>query len=167
MNVMKILHNFFCFLDVQVTNLCWDDQRETTVQDFSHLQDKYSDDIVKKMLTDYSPLLSKAPFQHESLLIDRKEKKLSLAEKRLAKRGYELEKQAANQPRSVYPFYQSMPAARGPVNKPVASVKPMQSDRHPMMPPHPKWIPMEVWQKQGMSAQEMTLPLGKFEKDLR
>jgi hypothetical protein len=34
------------------------------------------------------------PFQHESLLVDRKEKKLSQAEKRLAKRSYELEKQA-------------------------------------------------------------------------
>lgn len=119
------------------------------------------------MLTDYSSLLSKAPFQHESLLIDRKEKKLSLAEKRLAKRGYELEKQAANQPRSVYPFYQSMPSSvRGPVSKPVASVKPMQSERHMMMPNHPKWIPVEVWQKQGISAQEMTLPLGEFSDSL-
>lgn len=32
--------------------------------------------------------LSKEPFQHESLLVDRKEKKLSSAEKRLAQRGY-------------------------------------------------------------------------------
>jgi len=24
-----------------------------------------------------------------------------------------------------------------------------------------RWIPAEVWQRQGMTAQEMTLPLGK------
>lgn len=26
-----------------------------------------------------------------------------------------------------------------------------------------RWIPAEVWQRQGMTAQEMTLPLGKVE----
>lgn len=25
-----------------------------------------------------------------------------------------------------------------------------------------RWIPAEVWQRQGMTAQEMTLPLGEF-----
>lgn len=25
-----------------------------------------------------------------------------------------------------------------------------------------RWIPAEVWQKQGMTAQEMSLPLGKY-----
>jgi hypothetical protein len=25
-----------------------------------------------------------------------------------------------------------------------------------------RWIPAEVWQRQGMSAQEMTLPLGTY-----
>jgi hypothetical protein len=25
-----------------------------------------------------------------------------------------------------------------------------------------RWIPAEVWQRQGMSAQEMTLPLGMY-----
>lgn len=25
-----------------------------------------------------------------------------------------------------------------------------------------RWIPAEVWQKQGMTAQEMSLPLGKI-----
>lgn len=35
----------------------------------------------------HGKLLCKEPFQHESLLVDRKEKKLSSAEKRLAQRG--------------------------------------------------------------------------------
>ncbi len=43
------------------------------------------------------------PFQHESLLVDRKDKKLSQAEKRMAKRSYELEKQANLRP--SYGFY--------------------------------------------------------------
>lgn len=25
-----------------------------------------------------------------------------------------------------------------------------------------RWIPAEVWQRQGMTAQEMTLPIGKL-----
>lgn len=44
------------------------------------------------------------PFQHESLLVDRKDKKLSQAEKRLAKRSYEMEKQQVNT-RPTYGYY--------------------------------------------------------------
>lgn len=52
------------------------------------------------------------------------------------------------------------------MGKPMASVRPMQSmsntsavmaSRNAL---NRRWIPAEVWQKQGMSAQEMTLPLG-------
>lgn len=54
------------------------------------------------------------------------------------------------------------------MGKPMASVRPMQSmsnttslmvSRNTL---NRKWIPAEVWQKQGMSAQEMTLPLGNI-----
>lgn len=51
--------------------------------------------------------------------------------------------------------------------KPMASVRPMQSELNNQLirdasSGRPRqWIPAEVWQKQGMSAQEMTLPLGK------
>jgi len=50
----------------------------------------------------------------------------------------------------------------------MASVRPMQSvsnssslmvSRNTL---NRRWIPAEVWQKQGMSAQEMTLPLGNY-----
>lgn len=50
----------------------------------------------------------------------------------------------------------------------MASVRPMQSmsntssvmaSRNAL---NRRWIPAEVWQKQGMSAQEMTLPLGNY-----
>jgi len=54
------------------------------------------------------------------------------------------------------------------MGKPMASVRPMQSlsnssslmvSRNTL---NRRWIPAEVWQKQGMSAQEMTLPLGNY-----
>lgn len=41
----------------------------------------------------------------------------------------------------------------------MASVPPRIAD-HPREHVR-RWIPAEVWQKQGMSAQEMTLPLGE------
>lgn len=72
----------------EVTNLCWDnDEKETPVRDLTEFKDKYADDIMKKIIVEHSKTLSKEPFQHESLLVDRKEKKLSSAEKRLAQRG--------------------------------------------------------------------------------
>lgn len=51
----------------------------------------------------------------------------------------------------------------GPTPKPVASVRPMQQRGTDGLgarnPAGTRWIPAEVWQRQGMSAQEMTLPL--------
>lgn len=79
----------------EVTNLCYDDEKETEICDFTDSIDKYTDCVTKKIIENFSKRMTKEPFQHESLLIDRKEKKLSMAEKRLAQRGYELEKQAA------------------------------------------------------------------------
>lgn len=53
--------------------------------------------------------------------------------------------------------------AAGNIIKPIASVRPMQSELNNTLATgnrNTKWIPAEVWQRQGMSAQEMTLPLG-------
>lgn len=85
----------------EVTNLCWDDEKESEIRDFSDSIEKYIDVVAQKVIQNYSKRMSKEPFQHESLLIDRKEKKLSMAEKRLAQRGYELEKQATIKPNYV------------------------------------------------------------------
>ena len=61
--------------------------------------------------------------------------------------------------------------------KPVASVRPMQAELSQQLERgqtnrstvttlntsgRSRWIPAEVWQRQGMSAQEMTLPLGVY-----
>ena len=43
----------------EVTNLCWDDQEDTAVKDFSYLKDKYNDEIVKLLLDKCSKILSK------------------------------------------------------------------------------------------------------------
>ncbi|XP_072386765.1 uncharacterized protein [Diabrotica undecimpunctata] len=131
-----------------VSTLCWDDKNdEGEIKDWSEVKDNYIDVVLQKVLQKHGKTLNKEPFQHESLLVDRKEKQLSQQEKRLAKKGYEREKQASRQP-----AYSLMGAARG--HRPVASVRPMQQGERPS-----RWIPAEHWQRQGMTAQEMTLPL--------
>nr|XP_057921440.1 helicase ARIP4 [Doryrhamphus excisus] len=99
----------------------------------------------------YPHLITKQPFHHESLLVDRKETKLTKAEKRAAKKSYEDEKRASvpySRP-SYAPYYPSSnhtlaniaafnqrvwrPMVR-PDDKPVASVRPIQSTPIPMMP---------------------------------
>lgn len=82
----------------EVTNLCWDNDEETEMKDFADIIEQFTDLVMQKVLVGHSKSLSKEPFRHESLLVDRKEKKLSMAEKRLAQRGYELEKQASSKP---------------------------------------------------------------------
>lgn len=114
----------------EVTNLCYDDDKEAEVCDFSESSDKYNDIVMKKVIELFSTRMTKEPFQHESLLIDRKEKKLSMAEKRLAQRGYELEKQAASKPsytiynanRQQIGTYRATRSDGVVVTRPVASV---------------------------------------------
>ncbi|XP_075970489.1 uncharacterized protein LOC142972923 isoform X2 [Anticarsia gemmatalis] len=136
----------------EITNLCFDnDEKESEIKDLSEHKDKYIDVLMQGVISYHAKLLSKEPFQHESLLVDRKEKKLSSAEKRLAQRGYELEKKAALAPKPA-PAYRTVRTADGSlVQRPVASVRPMQHGA--------RWIPADVWRRQGMTAQEMTLPL--------
>ncbi|XP_030023401.2 uncharacterized protein LOC115442500 [Manduca sexta] len=136
----------------EITNLCFDnDEKESEAKDLSEHKDKYIDVVMQGIISGHGKLLSKEPFQHESLLVDRKEKKLSSAEKRLAQRGYELEKKAALAPKPTT-AYRTVRAADGSlVQRPVASVRPMQHGA--------RWIPADVWRRQGMTAQEMTLPL--------
>lgn len=114
----------------EVTNLCYDDDKEAEVCDFSESKDNYTDVVMKKVIDLFSTRMTKEPFQHESLLIDRKEKKLSMAEKRLAQRGYELEKQAASKPsytiynanRQQIGTYRATRPDGAVVTRPVASV---------------------------------------------
>ncbi|KAF0296317.1 Helicase ARIP4 [Amphibalanus amphitrite] len=91
--------------------------------------DKFSDPVLLTVLDKLGHLFSQEPFEHDAQLVDRQDKRLTQAEKRLAKRSYELEKKAANTGgRPNYQgFYQrGQPGAyRGLYNKPVANVRPM------------------------------------------
>ncbi|XP_077400621.1 helicase ARIP4-like [Vanacampus margaritifer] len=53
------------------------------------------DCVLKKALCLFPHLITKQPFPHESLLLDRRELKLSTAEKKAAKKAYEEEKRAS------------------------------------------------------------------------
>ncbi|KAI5093732.1 helicase ARIP4 isoform X1, partial [Silurus meridionalis] len=109
----------------------------------------FSDDmeaVIKHACLHYPHLITKLPFQHESLLMDRKDLKLTKAEKKAAKKSYEDEKRASvPYQRPSYAHYyptneQSLPNIRnwrpGPrmEEKPIASVRPVQSTPIPMMP---------------------------------
>lgn len=113
----------------EVTSLCYDDGIDPEVSDFKDKIEKYEDLVAIKILELHAKSLTKEPFQHDSLLVDRKEKKLSLAEKRIAQRGYEMEKQASTKPtafnyNSVGTNYRAYRTPDGSiVHRPVSSVR--------------------------------------------
>ncbi|XP_034733697.1 helicase ARIP4-like isoform X1 [Etheostoma cragini] len=107
--------------------------------------------VLRKALLLYPHQVTKQPFPHESLLIDRRELKLSKAEKKAAKKGYEEEKRASvPYTRPSYAHYYpasdqsltNIPAFsqrnwRPPPRteeKPGATVRPVQSTPVPMTP---------------------------------
>ncbi|XP_015246071.1 PREDICTED: helicase ARIP4-like [Cyprinodon variegatus] len=122
----------------------------------------------------YPNLITKPPFHHESLLMDRKESKLTKAEKRAAKKSYEDEKRASvpySRP-SYAPYYPTSEHSlasiaafnqRGwrhltrPDDKPVASVRPIQSTPIPMMP-------RQVGMGMAASSSAGSLPLNFLQK---
>ncbi|XP_056155506.1 helicase ARIP4-like [Lampris incognitus] len=107
--------------------------------------------VLRKALILYPHLITKQPFPHESLLMDRRELKLSSEEKKAAKKGYEEEKRASvPYTRPSYAHYYpasdqsltNIPAFsqrnwRPPPRveeKPVAGVRPVQSTSVPTVP---------------------------------
>uniref|UniRef100_A0A8C6T8L3 RAD54 like 2 n=1 Tax=Neogobius melanostomus TaxID=47308 RepID=A0A8C6T8L3_9GOBI len=140
--------------------------------------------VLKRALGRYPHLITKQPFAHESLLMDRRELKLSSAEKKEAKKGYEEEKRASvPYTRPSYAHYypasdQSLtnipafsqrnwrPPPRAE-DKPMASVRPVQSNPVPMTPrqaPNPdsasseskmEGFPVNCLQKAGVVVQKI------------
>ncbi|KAM8862617.1 helicase ARIP4-like isoform 1-T6 [Spinachia spinachia] len=107
--------------------------------------------VLRKALHLYPQLITKQPFPHESLLIDRKELRLTKVEKKAARKGYEEEKRASvPYTRPSYAHYYpasdqsltNIPAFsqrnwRPPPRseeKPVTSVRPVQTTPVPMVP---------------------------------
>ncbi|XP_075165446.1 uncharacterized protein LOC142237875 [Haematobia irritans] len=142
-----------------VTNLCYDyddddENKSSNNTEFPKPLDSYTDTIMKIILTEYKSHLTKEPFFHESLLVDRKNDKLSQAEKRQAHRSYEMQKKTSSKTAVL--------STSG--RMPYQTVRPMNSrttttQKHSSGLRSTRWIPAEVWQKQGMTAQEMSLPL--------
>ncbi|XP_034652304.1 helicase ARIP4 [Drosophila subobscura] len=119
------------------------------------------DPIINTLLELHRHCVTKEPFLHDSLLVDQKDRKLSQAEKRQAHRSYELEKKAAVNQKFAYTpvktHYKIVNNDGTIVSRPIAPVKSTTSVSAGGRTT--RWIPADVWQRQGMTAQEMTLPL--------
>ncbi|XP_065332674.1 helicase ARIP4 [Cloeon dipterum] len=152
------------------SNLLCDSEEEGAIIDLSEDASKYStDSVLQKLLERYGTLLTKSPFQHESLLIDRKDKKLSKAEKRLAQRHYDQEKQANTKPsfNNYYGGQQGSFSTSGGgivhATPPTHSIRQEQhaapTVRPSRVPPTspPNWRPAEFFEQQGMSVREFHL----------
>ena len=120
----------------QVDLLNFEERDQTTV-DNCEWTEKFGDTVLCKVLSNNYQWLSAMPFKHESLLTDRLEEKLSKAEKRKAREGYEMEKRmgmAGSRPGSG--GYRTIGGVSGMMmgsrlgnsfSRPVASIRPMMS----------------------------------------
>ncbi|XP_066284972.1 helicase ARIP4-like isoform X2 [Branchiostoma lanceolatum] len=165
------------FTRKEVEDLFSYDDSEPVYEDFSQDAPKFADPILQGICTEHSKLITKAPFQHESLLIDRKDHKLTKAEKRAAKKSYEQEKRmsVSNYSRPSYSaFYPQQQSAGTPgssggtasisslisfaraqtgmppmIHRPVANVRPIQSTPIPMQPRTSGSNDVQVFQRGG------------------
>ncbi|XP_023219206.1 helicase ARIP4-like [Centruroides sculpturatus] len=166
----------------EVTTLIHDNEQDNMLQDLSVYASKYNDEVLKYLCTDLNQCLSREPFEHESLLSDRKELKLTKHEKRLAKQSYEMEKRANmisnyNRPSytSVYPgnssgsFSFQGTNVRAPWLSQNSTILPSQSTPLPMQPVGPSGLnhiqnrplpPHLVHSllRQGVVVQHLTVP---------
>ena len=75
-------------------NLICDEAEDPAPLDMTSLASNTKDSVMKLILDQFASLLTKPPVSHESLLIDRKDNRLSTAEKKLAERAFKLEKKS-------------------------------------------------------------------------
>src|SRR5438067_1536061 len=69
--------------------------QEPLVEEFDDQQvDNFNDRIIERICRKHFDRITSLPFEHESLLLDRKEKKLNSKEKEMALKQYEDEKPA-------------------------------------------------------------------------
>ncbi|KAM6413963.1 helicase ARIP4 isoform 1-T1 [Rhynochetos jubatus] len=151
--VVDDLNPVLNFTRREVENLLHFVEEESNPAQLSLNPSKMKESVLQLACLKYPHLITKEPFQHESLLIDRKEHKLTKAEKKAAKKSYEEEKRASvpytrpsyaqyypasDQSLTSIPAFSQRnwrPAFKGE-DKPVASVRPVQSTPIPMMPRH-------------------------------
>lgn len=154
-----------------VSTLVQDNEDDPPVQDLSAVASGFSDSVLRTLTMEYSQCLTKEPFEHESLLLDRKDLKLTKFEKRLAKQSYELEKRATLHGGRTYMHaaaysngYQTWQNRQGTVT--FLGPGPTQTTPSPMQPGSqngdmPVWGTPNVMQsllRQGMTVQRMRVP---------
>ncbi|KAL3187722.1 hypothetical protein MRX96_024748 [Rhipicephalus microplus] len=154
-----------------VSTLVQDNEDDPPVQDLSAVAGGFSDSVLRTLTMEYSHCLTKEPFEHESLLLDRKDLKLTKFEKRLAKQSYELEKRATLHGGRAYMHaanysngYQTWQNRQGTVT--FLGPGPTQTTPSPMQPGSqngdmPVWGTPNVMQsllRQGMTVQRMRVP---------
>ncbi|XP_032825615.2 helicase ARIP4 isoform X1 [Petromyzon marinus] len=132
------------------------EEEEAAPVDLPSIAQRHHDPLLRTACLQHSRLLTKEPFTHESLLMERSEYRLTPAEKRLAKKSYEDEKRACvpYQRPSYAQFYPSVASSlssltaftqqqqqhhrlsmhAGLKSRPVANVPPMQTTPVPMLP---------------------------------
>merc|ERR1719245_2021721 len=76
----------------EVHSLICDEGEDPEESDMQEEVSRFEDPVMKKIVSRFGPKLTKAPFAHESLLVDRKDNKLSRAEKKLAEKSYKMER---------------------------------------------------------------------------
>merc|ERR1719239_2157607 len=76
----------------EVHSLLCDEVEDPQTQDMADEAELYNDEVIKNVVRKFGPNLTKPPFAHESLLVDRKDNKLSKAEKKLAEKSYKMER---------------------------------------------------------------------------
>ncbi|KAH3820380.1 helicase ARIP4-like isoform X2 [Dreissena polymorpha] len=155
-----------------VDKLMVHENKEFPELDFSDVAQFSTDCVLCNVLLNEGHWLTAKPFTHESLLIDRKELKLTMKEKRLAKQSYVMEKRlnvsysrpsySAYYPRGGAGMYPGTIRGRdGMVQRPIASVKPMISTPVPMRPKivaAPQVLKPGVSVHQVLTTTEIVLP---------
>ncbi|XP_064012524.1 helicase ARIP4 isoform X1 [Pogoniulus pusillus] len=176
--VVDDLNPMLNFTRREVENLLHFVEEESDPAQLSLSPSKMKESVLQLACLKYPHLITKEPFQHESLLIDRKEHKLTKAEKKAAKKSYEEEKRASvpytrpsyaqyypasDQSLTSIPAFSQRnwrPALKGE-DKPVASVRPVQSTPIPMMPRH---VPMGSAGSASSSNPAVNFPINYLQR---
>ncbi|KAL7843761.1 hypothetical protein AOLI_G00252730 [Acnodon oligacanthus] len=149
--VVDDLNPVLTFTRKEVESLLHFVEEEPDKNQSESLSNEDVEEVIREACLRYPHLITKQPFHHESLLMDRKDLKLTKAEKKAAKKSYEDEKRASvPYQRPSYAHYypatdqtlSNIPAfsqrnwrPTGRLDeKPIASVRPVQSTPIPMMP---------------------------------
>ncbi len=99
------------FTRTQVEKLIHFVKEDTPPADLTDIEEKYDDKVLIKACVKHANVITKEPFTHESLLIDKKEYQLSEREKQQAFRDYNNDKKyfPYNRPSSYSLYYSRFP----------------------------------------------------------